>query len=226
MRNVRRIWRAFLWLVCAGIALGLLGVIGIRVERHVLRHRAEALMVDMQSIRLRQTTFQQAQPIFRRWRKWGTFAGPCSPARCDFQVELRTLNSKPDRYLYLDRGIFYLASLVGESPTAITAHVGVLNGVVANEQIGFAIETPRHLLSGQAASVSQIKPPFAVSQAHADYAIWAPANFPDDVRVEFTAAADPAVIHRLMVIHFSCLTRWLPCQSRSELMPAAIAAVR
>jgi hypothetical protein len=220
---MRKICRVFLWLVCAGVAVGVLGLIGIRVERHVLRRRAETLMADMQSITLRQTTFQQVEPIFRRWRKWGSFEGPCSSARCEFNIDLHELNSRPDRYLYRDFTIFKLASLVGESPTAITARIGVLDGVVWFEQIGFAIETPGHLLSAQAASVARIDPPFGGLQAHADYAVWAPSNFPDDVRLEFTPSANPVVIHRLMAIDFSCLTRWRPCQSRNEIMPAAMA---
>ncbi|HEX5422601.1 MAG TPA: hypothetical protein VFW94_03565 [Candidatus Acidoferrales bacterium] len=222
---MRLIWRSLLWLVCAGIVAGLLVLMGIRIERRILRGRAEALMADMQSITLRHTTFQQVQPIFVRWRRWGKFVRPCSPARCEFDIRLHGLDSRPDRYLYRDRAIFDLASLVGESPTAISARIGVLNGVVSSEQIGFAIETPGHLLSAQAASSAHIDLPAAAgATTHAEYAVWSPPNFPDMVRLEFTPSADPSQIHRLMAIDFSCLTRWHPCQSRNQIMPAAMRA--
>ncbi|MGH9735536.1 MAG: hypothetical protein ACRD8A_13210 [Candidatus Acidiferrales bacterium] len=222
---MRLIWRSLLWLVCASIVAGLTVLIGIRVERHVLRRHAEALMADMQSITLRETTFQQVQPIFRRWRRWGKFIRPCSPARCEFDIRLHDLDSRPDRYLYRDHAVFQLASLVGESPTAISARIGVLNGVVSSEQIGFAIETPGHLLSAQTASSPRIDLPRGAHSTPApNYAVWSPPNFPDMVRLEFTPSADPSRIHRLMAIDFSCLTRWRPCQSRDQIMPAAMSA--
>lgn len=224
---MRLIWRFLLWLVCAGIVTGLVVLMGIRIERRILRGRAEALMADMQSITLRQTTFQQVQPIFARWRRWGKFVRPCSPARCEFDIRLHALDSRPDRYLYRDRAIFQLASLVGESPAAVSARIEVLDGVVSSEQIGFAIETPGHLLSGQAASSPTIDlPSGARATPHAEYAVWSPPNFPDMVRLEFTPSADPSQIHRLMAIDFSCMTRWHPCQSRNQIMPAAMAASR
>jgi hypothetical protein len=225
--NLRRIWRGFLWLFCAGVAVAVLGLIGMRVERHILRNRAEALMADMQSITLRQTSFQQVQPIFRRWRKWGSFEGPCSSARCEFNIDLHDLNSRPDRYLYRDVTIFKLASLVGESPTAISARIGVLDGVVWSEQIGFAIEPPGNLLEGNATSVSRIDPPFASSnwQSHPEYTVQEAANLPDDVRLEFTPFANAEEIHHLMAINFSCLTRWHPCQTKNDIMPAFLADI-
>lgn len=224
---MRLILRFLLRLVCAGIIVGLLVLIGIRIQRHILCSRAEALMADMESITLGHTTFQQVQPVFRRWRRWGKFVRPCSPARCEFSIQLHRLDSRPDRYLYQNRWIFNLASLVGESPTAISARIGVLDGVVSSEQIGFAIETPGHLLSGQALSSPQIDLPHGDrSTSHPDYAVWSPPNYPDMVRLEFTPSADPAEIHRLMAIDFSCVTRWHPCNSRSEIMPAAVAAAR
>lgn len=222
---MRRIWRALVWLVCAAIIAGVIGLIVIRIQRRVLRGRAEALMIDMQSITVRKTTFQEVQPVFLRWRRWGKFARPCSPLRCEFDIKLHDLDSRPDRYLYRNRPIFQLASLVGESPTAISARIGVLDGVVSSEQIGFAIETPGHLLSGQAASSPSIDLPAGTrATTRAGYAVWSPPNFPDMVRLEFTASADPSQIHRLMAINFSCLTRWRPCQSPNQIMPAAMAA--
>jgi hypothetical protein len=224
---MRRIWRALLWLFCAGVAVAVLGLIGVRVERHILRNRAEALMADMQSITLRQTTFQQVQPIFRRWRRWGRFDGSCSPARCEFNIDLHDLSSRPDRYLYRDVTIFKLASLVGESPTAISARIGVLDGVVWSEQIGFAIEPPGNLLEGNATSVSRAEPVYYGMhwRSHPDYTISWPANLPDSVRLEFTPFANPAEIHRLMALNFSCLTRWRACQSKRDMMPTAMAEV-
>ena len=41
----------------------LLAAVAARTQRYVLRHRAEALLADMQSIKLRQTTFHDVQPI-------------------------------------------------------------------------------------------------------------------------------------------------------------------
>lgn len=221
---MRVILRFLFRLVCAGIIVGVLVLIGIRVQRHVLRGRAQALMADMETITLGQTTFRQVQPIFRRWQPWGKFVRPCSPAQCEFSIQLHDLDSRPDRYLYQNRQIFNLASLVGESPTAISARIGVLDGVVSSEQIGFAIETPGHLLSGQALSSPRIDFPHGGrSTSHPDYAVWSPPNYPDMVRLEFTPSANPSEIHRLMAIDFSCVTRWHPCQSRDQIMPAAMA---
>jgi hypothetical protein len=43
------------------------------------------------------------------------------------------------------------------------------------------------------------------------------------VQVRFGPAADPNDINRLMDFDFSCLTRWVPCRRRGELMPTVSA---
>jgi hypothetical protein len=221
--------------ICAVLAiLVFIAAVISRTERHLLRHRAERLLADMQSISLRQTTFRDVQPIMSRWRRWGTYDGPCAATHCSFAIELKNLDTPLNRFLVEHNTAFALATVFGQPPTTIRAHFSVFDGIVWSESIGFGIETQGRdsdgrryieLIGGSANSVSKLDPGFWGPQwhLHPDYNIWWASNWQNQVQLEFTPFANPADVRPLMELNFSCLTRLTPCRDKNDIMPVALA---
>lgn len=89
------------------------------------------------------------------------------------------------------------------------------------------IEAPSTFVAGETISASRIEsaylnPPW---RQHPDYAIFWANNLPNLIQLWFTPFADPADVHRLMSMNFSCLTRWSPCRNKAEFMAAAMSRV-
>jgi hypothetical protein len=234
MRYLHSVGRATLWISASLVVLVLIAGVTFKAHRYILRHRAEMLLADMESIRLRQTTFRDVQPIMLRWRRWGKSDGPCSEVHCTFEIRLTDLDTPLNRFLYEHAAAFALATYLGEPPTEIRADFTVIDGIVWSEAIGFGIETQGRewdgrryveLISGAATSVSKLNPTFWGPHwhLHPDYSISWSSNLQNQVRLEFTPFANPVDIRRLMVFNFSCLTRFVPCRSKNEIMPVALA---
>lgn len=237
MRGLRSAGGTFLWVFACVLAVSLVTVVSIRVHLYILRHRAELLMADMESITLRQTTFVDVQPLFLRWRHWGEFEGPCSEARCKFDISLSEVDTALNRFLYRHDALFNLAASLGVRPTRIRAELTVINGLVWSEGIAFEIENRGwypdgkpyvDIMSGDATSWSILDPVGTAEwhwRLHPDYTIWGPSNLPNVISLNFTPFANFAEIHRLMSLNFSCLTRIVPCKTDNEIMPEAFARV-
>lgn len=220
--------------ICAALVVFVFvaGIIA-RGQRYLLRHRAEMLLADMQTISLRQTTLRDVQPMMIRWRRWGSYDGPCDEVHCSFNIQLSDLNIPLSQFLYGHRAAFALANLFGEPPTAIRAHFTVIDGIVWSESIGFGIETQGRgsedrryveLLGGSARSISKTDPLFWGPNwhLHPDYNISWTGKMRDQMQLELTPFANPADIHRLMVLNLSCLTRLIPCRDKNDFMPVAV----
>jgi hypothetical protein len=237
MHRLRSAGRIFLWAFACVLIVTFVTVLSIRVHLYVLRHRAELLLADVESITLRQATFHDVQPIFLRWRRWGKFDGPCSEARCTFDVSLSEIDTPLNRFLYDHNRLINLAARFGERPTGIRAEFTVLNGLVWSEGIAFGIENSGwypdgrpniEMTSGEATSVSKIEPRVTADwhwRLRPDYTIRWPDNLPNQVRLQFTPFANFVDIHRLMSLNFSCLTRSVPCTHKEDIMPKALAQV-
>jgi hypothetical protein len=231
--HCRLVWRIVLLSCGSLLAACVICGVALQIRQYMLRHRAERLLADMQSIKLRRTTFEEVQPIIRRWQHWGHYEGPCDRSQCTFDIVLADANTFPNPFLYSHLWFFDLASRFGWRPAWIRARLIVLDGVVWMEMIGFETEIhgrgqdEREYLepvSGVAMSVSKIELLRSVGhwRLHPEYSISSPDNLPNVVRLEFTPFADSTEVRRLMFLNFECLTRHAPCRKRDEIMPAAV----
>jgi hypothetical protein len=228
------VWRAALWTCASLVVVSFVAGATVRFRRYILRHRAEILFADMESISLRQTTFSDVQPIFVRWRRWGKYDGQCSEAHCKFGIVLSDSDTPLNLFLRQHAWAFTVATYLGAAPTAIRAHFTVIDGIVWSESIGFGIEVQQQdsdgrryveVIGGAASSVSKLNPRFWGPHwhLHPEYSIWSANKFRNEVQLQFTPFANPADIHRLMTLNFSCLTRFAPCRDKEDIMPVALA---
>jgi hypothetical protein len=134
---------------------------------------------------------------------------------------------------------------VGGHPARVTATVGMRDGIVWNKGVSVWIETYAHdpewsgnelfefSLLATADSVSRfeyfggslINPQLKL---HSNYVIGRPSGCEICVEgwAKFTPYAEPSDVRRLMNLDLSCLTRWHPCVSQSDILPAAWAQYR
>ncbi len=126
----------------------------------------------------------------------------------------------------------------GGRPGGVVATIGMRNGVVWSKGFYVRLETYVHpRFFGGAGNTfvlmadTQSIPRFGENGVywnddlmhHPNYLIGGPNACLGcvDGWAKFTPYADPADIHRLMQFDLSCLTRWHPCLTQSDIMPAA-----
>jgi hypothetical protein len=241
MKKFRRLWRFARVAALSLVIVLVLIVVVLHVQQHVLRHRAEHLLSDIDSLELRKATFAEAQIVFRRWQWAGRFVGDCSDKHCEFSISLRSFpfgtRQSMGRHGYLALAYMF----VGGHPAEINADITVENAIVWKKSFGLRIEVPSGTTSGGpgddgdwvpageyplfalAESTSRLGPFGQPNTLHPEYEISRPGGCNDCVAgfISFTPYADPSDVSRLMQFNFSCLTRWKSCSTHSDIMPVA-----
>jgi hypothetical protein len=77
-------------LVCFALGLILL----VQIDRCLLRYRAALLLDDFHSIRLRQSTWSDAQRLMSRWGAFGHYEGDCTATKCTYFITLSDVESQ------------------------------------------------------------------------------------------------------------------------------------
>jgi hypothetical protein len=85
-RLIRTLRRVGIGLLVAFVMLNVF----VRVEAYRFRHQAEHLMADIQSLKLRQSNWLDAQRLISQWGKYGTYEGQCDPSFCRYRITLRS----------------------------------------------------------------------------------------------------------------------------------------
>jgi hypothetical protein len=182
---------------------------GIHLEEHILRRRAEHLFVDIRSLQVRRTGFSQASHVFSRWERFGVESAPCNSDYCNFRIVIQDFIGTPS--LRMDR----LYHLAGGRMSGATASIMVRSGVVWHT----AFELGTDDLSARLYTIPRLEP---TSRSEIRYA------GPDAclgciaIRVAYTPYAAPEDVERIGRINFSCITAWLPCRTKAEIMPGVM----
>jgi hypothetical protein len=197
----------------------------LRIQQWVLRHRAERLLADIQQIELRKTSFEDAQNLFGRWRKWGHYEGECTRRDCLFVIAFS--DSWVDhRGLRKKSSLKVLYSALGGRPSDVNAGIKAIDGVVWEKWFGFGTGS-RGIVSAQASTVSwlpAVDERFALhpNQSVAPYQL-SPCVW---ITTQFTPYENPAEVRRLMEFDLSALTHWGFGHEKNDVMPAACAEAR
>lgn len=232
-RTIRLIAYCALGLFAAYLALAA----ALHIQQYVLRRRAERLLADVQSLRVRQATFDQAQEVFAHWRSWGSYDLPCSRENCHFSIALDDLGRMPGTQAWYEWA-FCLYRSVGSRLAAARASIWVRDGVVS--RVSFELEvyvypfvdasgrTVSYPLIGRLRGVSRLEPDaFSYGQSHPEYKIGGPSGCTSCVMIWFTYSpyAPAADLRRAGEPNFACITAWRPCRTKGDIMPGAMAQV-
>lgn len=143
-------------------------------------------------------------------------------------------------FVHLFEALRHLHMRLGGRPARIEATIGMRDGIVWSKRFEVLIETYVYanpeLLGGRwyeysfLATVGSV--PHFPSHAswfdpqltlHPNYKIGRPGGCGGCVAgwANFTPYAEPADVHRLLELDLSCLTRWHPCKTQTDIMPVA-----
>jgi len=216
--------------ICAVIVISFAAF--VQVQAHIARHRSEVLLVDIQQLELRKSTWSDASKLMNRWGAWGHYDGSCTAVRCKYQIEISDFRGRfPYTFSY---PLMVVSGWLGGRPFLIYASFEVREGIVWGKDFGVGIGVPPSWFSrsdfgftllGGAKSVSRFSPVGQMPQLslHRDYTIRRPGGCTGckAVYVDFTPYASASDIQRLMNFNLSCMTRWKPCLEWEDIMPVA-----
>jgi len=232
-RAIRAAAYAGLGLLAAYLALAA----AIHIQQRIFRHRAERLLADVQSLRVRQATFDQAVEVFDRWQPWGSYDLPCSRENCTFYIALTDFGSvSGTEGWFLWALSLYRA--VGGRMAGARATISVRDGVVSHVSFKLALDVPPFVdASGSTVTYPLYAQVFSMSRSdptaldygatHPDYEIGWPSACEVCVLIHFgyTPYASAAVLREIGEPNFACITAWRPCRTKLDIMPGAMAQV-
>jgi hypothetical protein len=74
---------------CASLLLLFaIALIAIQVQQWLFRLKAERLLADFHALRLKQSTWADAQALMKRWGAWGHHDGTCTETSCKYYITL------------------------------------------------------------------------------------------------------------------------------------------
>jgi hypothetical protein len=224
----------------AGIAVGALvfGLVGlIVIQQHILRWRAERLLVDVRQLQSRQSAWDDAMKFKERWSFGVSDGGPCSREQCSFWVEVEEpLVAWLDRRRDQNRIMRWIDDAYSRADwryARANAYVVVRNSTIEKSSFDLFIEVPKgnatdfeeaHGLVGIAQQTSYGFPPYDFMPQRLDHPeFWVGVSGGCEgcvkLQVFYTPLVDNAKLLELTNFNFDCLTRWSPCVRESDLMP-------
>jgi hypothetical protein len=134
----------------SALALLLVASAFVQIEQHLLRHRAERLLADFESIRLHQSTWADAQILMTRWGAWGHYLGQCTASDCAYTIKLADpvsrfsdhINSDTGRRLF--RPAVHTYEFLGGKPGWLTVSFLVQDGLIWRSSVGLVLDVPPH----------------------------------------------------------------------------------
>jgi hypothetical protein len=228
------------------VGLALLCCATGEVRERILCHRAEGLLADMHAIRLHESTWNDAQRLMTRWGAWGHYNGQCTSADCTYEITLQGpsfysgwwQDSKHygSRLLVLLRPFRLLPFQFGGGLNELRGAFVVQDGFIRRSGLTINVGVPPWANGGSASGDYELIIS-AVSRAslrdewgseawdggHPDYIVWRPGGctFCLMGRVAYADHVTSAEAQRLSAFDLSCTTRWRPCVTLEQLLPAA-----
>lgn len=223
MPQTKKILRVIGWIVAGLCAIVLLLAVAIRIDQYLLRRKAERLLVDLKSLEMRKSTYQDARRVIDRWKDSIHQQGPCQAARCDVRIFLGDFATRHQVFFANHQKLAYRFSSIyrflGARPEMINGSIRVRKNIVWGKGISVLIENYSvHTLVGVARSGS---PTNVISSLHPEYAIENKSGRWIHAEVVFTPYADTKDVRRLMDINISCLTSKHPCETEADILPTA-----
>ncbi|HXZ12163.1 MAG TPA: hypothetical protein VEG64_07200 [Candidatus Sulfotelmatobacter sp.] len=137
-----------------------------------------------------------------------------------------------------DAWVASLYRIAGSRIAGTQASISVADGIVSKASFWFYADVPPYVnanggYAGYSLDAAIVAVPRAdavrlvYTIAHPDYAIRWPGGCTGCVAltVEYTPYISPQDMRRIATINFDCLTRWSPCRTKDDIMPAAMAQV-
>lgn len=241
--TIHRYWKRKLCRSAAAIFLILfVGWLAMMARQWLFRMRAEALLADIKSLNLNRSSWSDAQKLMTRWGRWGGWCGNCNEEDCSYSVRIYHLPLVYPAFVF-EEGPHLGARILevsGLRSAAVTAGFHVVHGVVTDKGFGMSVAlpvskwiTPEGGFWLTDKTGSSYWPSLDVASFEGvnlrDATPYAIAKHPNRgfiqrrtvLEASFTPEEAPAEQAALTDFHFDCITRWVACSSREELLPSA-----
>ncbi len=215
-------------------------------QQRLLRYRVERLLADIHSVRLHQSTWNDAQILMKRWGAWGHYEGNCSANDCRYGIVLedfgsRLLRTNAHRLNYdLLRHLsaFRIYQLVGGRFASMVVEFIVQDGTIWRTSAALVIQVPPQSSPkfgfGEYSLIVRTHSRQALADGpgilgsdgqlaqHPDYKIGRPGGCTACLMatVIYTPHLAQSEIQRLTAFNLSCLTRLHACTTLEEVLPA------
>jgi hypothetical protein len=137
MRLRARLLRILRITTIALVALLVLAFLFVQGQQYLLRYRSRHLLADFHSLRLKQSTWADAQRLMSHWGAFGHYDGTCTAADCMYFITLQDQGSTINLKLYNFMEAHWPQSYSGITFFRIYAFLG---GRGAEMQMGLVIE--------------------------------------------------------------------------------------
>jgi hypothetical protein len=220
LRALLRILRAMLITAVAGV---LCAFALVQFQQRLLRHRAERLLADFQSIRLNQSNWADAQVLMKRWGAWGHYDGTCTAAYSG-DTFFRVYASLGGRYARMRVTFLVQDGLIHRSGMGLGVSV---TSKEAKDEFGYGL-TLSARASDHLRVVSRHEPWILGEDdqlaQHPEYKVGRPSGCEICMsgEVTFTPYLPLDQLRRLTAYDLGCFTRWHhPCLLLQDLLPVA-----
>jgi hypothetical protein len=238
-RWIRPLLRASLYALVAILLLSAT----LRTATYLYRLRAEHLMADLQSLKLRHSTWPEAQRLITRWGRYGHYEGTCDASFCRYTISLQSPESnlegialKHHPFAILVAPPVIISQLVGGRGALVKATFVVQDGVVLRKGAVFTYEVvpvsapwSEYELIATSRAASRLATDgwsFTYSNQlakHPFYRVQKPGGCTFCMMANVTFATDTPAdqMRTLTSFDLSCLTRFIPCKYLEDIYPAS-----
>jgi len=234
--------------ICLVVSLVVL-IVFLRVEAYRFQRRAERLMADVQALKLRQSSWLDAEHLISRWGKYGNYEGHCDAPFCRYTIVLDSPAITLGRAFPMapanlnNHFVYQTASLIstlwehlGVRLVTVRATFVVQDSVVLRKSAVFIYDVPPtpsgssgYSLIATSRATSRLTSggwPLIGSEQlaeHPFYAVTRPGgcSFCLMANVTFTPDTPDPEMRRLTTFNLNCITRLRPCRYLEDIYPAA-----
>jgi hypothetical protein len=149
-----RVLRVLRAVVVTAVVVLLVAFAYVQTQQYLLRYRATHLLADFQALRLKQSTWADAQRLMSRWGAFGHYQGICQAEACTYFITLEdkgsTINSRLSDYMearlpqsYSGITFSRIYRVLGGRYARMRVGILVENGVVQRDSIGILVSVPQ-----------------------------------------------------------------------------------
>jgi hypothetical protein len=216
--------------------------LAMQARQWLFRMRAEVLLGDIKSLQLNRSSWSDAQNLMTRWGSWGGWYGSCNSEDCSYSVQIYHLPLVYPAFVF-EEGPHVgarILQLVGLRSAAVSARFHVVHGIVTNKGFGYSVALPvsewitpggGFWLKDRIGSTywPTLDVAFREAAKLGDSTSYAIAMHPNHslihrrttLEVHFAPEEAPEEQAALTDMRFDCITRWIACSNRRDLLPAA-----
>lgn len=226
-------WKLCKWVLTGLLVVYLVLLAAVQISQRITRRRAERLLSDLRGLQLEKSSWSDAQALMQRWGRWGGYKGTCDADHCEYGISFNSAGivleptTVSERFLNLfDRPAERAATMLGAHLSDVEGGFRVQNNLVVGTWFSLIVNgrVEDQLISGVIGTRTGNLEPYDLwpeKDPHPEYRTVLRTGTIGIFFTQFTAATKAEDVEWLTAFNFSCMTRWLPCKERGDLLPSA-----